>query len=658
MNARVRVQGQRTSLPSLNGSLSETLSAFYGPGVTQSRQNLSNLAPDILSASTYPGVPTSSGPGKRNPKRKSSQTNYGGYFLEDEEILNSANVSRRHIDDNPSPKKKLRRSPKSDEEDSKKQRGRPRLDTQDETAADRRRTQIRLAQRAYRHRKETTISALKKRVSELERTIEKMNKSFLEFHDNAIDSGLVLSKPTLAQQLKTTTEEFVSLAKIASIDSDHEEEAANIAEFEHLNAADSSNNLEYQNFAQSQEPAGDQYPLGYELTFRGNDGSDGEVEELPQYMPTDTSTSGTLVETNDSLKEWSFLNSYQQLNAEVHVPTFDFEALLPQIEKPLQASAPYTYSFQETTFARRLHRLCLERAFRLLTNPDIDTEYIHRAFRFTFTFSNRRRMLARFQELLKRKAGESLENWNVPFFHVGGAGTHFPRLDEQGRPTYPPNVFSPSKAFGPLSIPTAETPRDEATVDQLLLSIGFGGIWFDSHDVEGYLRTKGINLDGHSSFVEIDPSTIERAAPPPLLHSTSTTSSISGTSPIRSPATPAQTNPVQMVDTSYFAQELPDPFPYGDDNFLFPYQGKPPEYDTTMGAANGPNGQAWPSVPSSPGRTPSFQEILQRTTRPVTVDVSKLLERIVEGSACLGRAPGFRRKDIDNALVMALQEAF
>lgn len=49
---------------------------------------------------------------------------------------------------------------------------------------------------------------------------------------------------------------------------------------------------------------------------------------------------------------------------------------------------------------------------------------------------------------------------------------------------------------------------------------------------------------------------------------------------------------------------------------------------------------------------------MQRTTRPVTVDVSKMLERIVDGSACLGRAPGFRRKDIDNALVMALQEAF
>jgi len=476
-----------------------------------------------------------------------------------------------------------------------------------------------------------------------------MNKSFLEFHDNAINSGLVLSKPSLARQLKATTAEFVSLAKLASIDSDHEEEAANIAEFERSNQTESpSNKLDYQNSSQSQDPAADQYTFGF--TFDGNDASDVDVEELPQYIPTDASTSGALVEANDSLKEWSFLNNYQQLNAEVHIPTFNFENLLPPIQKPLKASVPYTYSFQETTFARRLHRLSLERAFRVLTNPDVDPEFIKRAFRFTFTFSNRRRMLARFQELLKRKAGESLENWNVPFFHIGGAGTHFPRLDAQGRPIYPPNIFSPARAFGPLAIPTAETPRTEATIEQLLESIGFGGVWFDSHDVEGYLRTKGIHLDGQSSFVEIDPLVIERA-PPLLLHSnSSTTSSTSNASPIHSPATPLQNTPQQVTHTNYF-QELPDP--YGSDS-LFPLPDKLLEYDITFGGA----GSSRASLPPSPSHTPSFQEVLQRTSQPVTVDVSKLLERIVDGSACLGRAPGFRRKDIDNALVMALQEAF
>jgi hypothetical protein len=273
-------------------------------------------------------------------------------------------------------------------------------------------------------------------------------------------------------------------------------------------------------------------------------------------------------------------------------------------------------------------------------------------------------MSARFQELLRRKAGESLENWNVPFFHVGGAGTHFPRRDEHGNPIYPPNMFPPAKAFGPLALPTAEMPRDEATIEQLLESIGFGGVWFDSHDVEGYLRTLGIYLDGHSSFVEINPSTIERT-PPLLLHSSnSTTSSTSSASPVRSPEPPTQHPSLQIAEEGYFTREPPDAFVGTDSNsnnnssLLPPYQDKAlHSYDIGMGAI-GSTQQQWPSLPSSPGRTPTVQEVLQRTTRPVTLDVSKMLERIVDGSACLGRAPGFRRTDIDDALVAALQEAF
>src|SRR3954453_7621433 len=115
MSAEVQVQGQHVSLPPPGGSLSDTLSTFYGPGVTQTRRNMSHLAPDILSASTYPGVPTRSGVSKRNPKRKPSQANYGGYIVESEHISTPANLSHRNVDDNPSPKKRSRRSPKSDE---------------------------------------------------------------------------------------------------------------------------------------------------------------------------------------------------------------------------------------------------------------------------------------------------------------------------------------------------------------------------------------------------------------------------------------------------------------------------------------------------------------------------------------------------------------
>lgn len=110
--------------------------------------------------------------------------------------------------------------------DSKRQRGRPRVDTRDETAADRRRTQIRLAQRAYRQRKETTISALKKRVQDLERNIEQISSSFLSFNDQLLDSGLINNRHDLTRRLQVVTEQFVELSKLSTHESDQESESA------------------------------------------------------------------------------------------------------------------------------------------------------------------------------------------------------------------------------------------------------------------------------------------------------------------------------------------------------------------------------------------------------------------------------------------------
>jgi hypothetical protein len=84
------------------------------------------------------------------------------------------------------------------------------------TTTQRRRTQIRLAQRAYRQRKETTISSLVNQSTHLHSIIEQMNKTFQSFNDSALKSGLVQSSPALARELKHATETFTSLAKTAS----------------------------------------------------------------------------------------------------------------------------------------------------------------------------------------------------------------------------------------------------------------------------------------------------------------------------------------------------------------------------------------------------------------------------------------------------------
>ncbi|KAK2592918.1 hypothetical protein QQS21_009387 [Conoideocrella luteorostrata] len=65
----------------------------------------------------------------------------------------------------------------------KRSPGRPRLDITDDAAADRRRTQVRLAQRAYRYRKDATITTLEKRVKELKEANEQMYKTLKEANE-------------------------------------------------------------------------------------------------------------------------------------------------------------------------------------------------------------------------------------------------------------------------------------------------------------------------------------------------------------------------------------------------------------------------------------------------------------------------------------------
>src|SRR6266536_374836 len=95
------------------------------------------------------------------------------------------------------------------------------------TFVQRRRTQIRMAQRAYRHRKETTISSLEKQVQDLRGTNEEMGNIFISLYDFAVGKGLLQREPEFGQQLQSTTERFLALAKAtANEDSNHDENQA------------------------------------------------------------------------------------------------------------------------------------------------------------------------------------------------------------------------------------------------------------------------------------------------------------------------------------------------------------------------------------------------------------------------------------------------
>ncbi|KAK4870877.1 hypothetical protein LT330_000114 [Penicillium expansum] len=101
---------------------------------------------------------------------------------------------------------------------SGRKRGRPRTVTNEQEVPERRRKQLRLAQQAYRKRKETTIGNLQNRVHELETGIENISQSFLSFSSLLIQEQLLSRYPHIASALQDITQQCVSLAKAGSDD--------------------------------------------------------------------------------------------------------------------------------------------------------------------------------------------------------------------------------------------------------------------------------------------------------------------------------------------------------------------------------------------------------------------------------------------------------
>lgn len=176
------------------------------------------------------------------------------------------------------------------------------------------------------------------------------------------------------------------------------------------------------------------------------------------------------------------------------------------ITHSIEPTARDTYCFQESTFLRRLQRYCLEHAFHLFSDPRCDPQEIYQVFRLVPCITDKEKMYPRFERLLKGGSDDPLEIPALPFYCIGGAGTHYPELDECGNPIYPLNMRHPRRVLG--IVPTAQPDGTFGTETEELLGIcGLGGQWFDSKDVEGYLQEQGVDLRNLCLFPSVDPKT-------------------------------------------------------------------------------------------------------------------------------------------------------
>jgi hypothetical protein len=313
-----------------------------------------------------------------------------------------------------------------------------------------------------------------------------MVKFFISFGDNAMISTQLASQPELVHLLRCTTKELLSLAKLGKVDLTHDDYLTRAERFLSTTpqyAPNNSTEVALSDEAQS-------------------------ALEFKQYC-TDNPTTLDVGHAED-LKDHDGHNTRHDVmiydseldNSPDHNPSYG----LSQTEISLHTDSSYTYSFQEKQFGRRLHRFCLEWLYHLLSQPNPDPNIFHRIFALTSQDVNKVQMASLFQGLLRRGVKESLEDLSFQFLTIGGAGTHYPRRDQHENIGYP-NQALPESVHEYIPRLEAETFLGN-NLQESLESRDLSGIWFDPYDVDGFLRERGIFLDGDSSFAELPPSIV------------------------------------------------------------------------------------------------------------------------------------------------------
>ncbi|ESZ98917.1 hypothetical protein SBOR_0775 [Sclerotinia borealis F-4128] len=552
-----------------------------------------------------------------------------------------------------------------DEEARKKARGRPRVDTKDETAADRRRTQIRMAQRAYRHRKETTISSLEKQVQELRGTNEEMNNIFINLYDFAISKGLLQREPEFGQQLQSTTEQFLVLAKQSASDDNSRDGGDSPDKITHEPHLEAKNSLARRSIQRSSPPIAlpkepilteavnpwGGYTVSKDTSFEDERQTEDRQQDTKPTKPFEVISRAT--EDNASFLFDSM--DIQNYRAEIPSPTIDHfsQDFYPHVQVPL----PATHSYFELSFARRVHRATMEQGYQLLTMKNPPKKRFQEVFGFCLTYETKDEIIARVTRTLNSSAKESLQNWRAPFVHLGGAGTYYPNQGPDTDNEFMPK-FRTGFSMGPFS--AAFTPIRENINSDMRCSIipGFEGEFFDSNDVEGYLRGHGFDLPPAADFItgQIDLEVLSEVGSP----GTASTDSRFPPTP-RSPIGNVINENIQNTyNFDYINGDLSKEVQTdGTSSFMtFPSWSNDSSKGPNVFNLTGPIFDATTGLNSgntSPIISANNKQYTEKRT--VTISVETLIRELATHASCLGRAPGYRRSDVNAAIITAAREA-
>ncbi|KAM0269269.1 hypothetical protein ACHAQH_009784 [Verticillium albo-atrum] len=584
--------------------------------------------------------------------------------------------------------------------DNKKKRGRPKLDTDDRTAKDRRRTQIRLAQRAYRGRKEEAILDLMKQVEELKRTNEQMSNAFMRLYDYAMSQGMPKSLPEFGRQLQATTQTFLALAQSTSEQQQAPAEPRHESEEMNTDSPDSDSEKQQRKATGSPDAAAtdavNTTNVGQQILMAGimvsheqdptyDEATGSEMAIWARSAQTPSSAPAYEIVTQPTVHNASF-----PFGTSTSTPAETLAATTLALSTPnMQSSGPRalglapalspppSLSYQERTFGRRLQRRAVEQAVGLMSMPDPPPETVAGVFGFCLLFESRDRIIERLANCLSVNHRETLNNWRHPFLHLGGAGTFFqepndldslplardikakgaeledalvdaipPRLPVGNEGTDEPlrSKLARESNFGqgPWSQEVEET-RDLRVDHRLRITTpGFEGDFFDTDEVEWYLHQRGVVIPPAADFVsaEIDDTTFGRTPQ----------ATADSTAPEKSSAwTPG--------DFGAAGSSLAPTPVSNSDNWSAPTVTGEEEIEALLAAPLPPTlmDVSLPVDPMlydlsnlGPDKPPTPRK------RRVNINIEILVEQLIQRSVCLGRTPGMRPKDVDAAFWQAV----
>ncbi|KAH7122992.1 hypothetical protein EDB81DRAFT_813376 [Dactylonectria macrodidyma] len=347
---------------------------------------------------------------------------------------------------------------------AKRKRGRPRKSDggpSSQSPEERRREQIRRAQKAFRSRQEANLANSEARVRELEAAIGDMSSMVVSFAQDLAQSGLLRQNSSLKSRLCNVLERSQNIA---------ERSASTINEDRLGISAD-----------QTSAPL---RPIRQGVRRHSREIS--PYYSDPAHMARFPTTPPLRI-------------------------NFDLSGFLMPLSSgsPLLFDSPHISAIEIPLFTRQLGRACAYHAYFSLRNPSLQVNDLRGKFRFLLSMLSRERLTSYFEAAVQAEVHPSLmDEWNgVPFLSVGGAGTHYLlRSSSSSSSNTTPSTARTSTTttnHTQVQSPDGEHPVFAAPYQSQGRT---NSRWFDIRDLEGFLQEKHVYLTNSDPKVQRRPS--------------------------------------------------------------------------------------------------------------------------------------------------------